>query len=42
MRISDLFNINNELINDFIKLMKSLLMRERLSINDINFDVIIN
>ena len=40
--MSDLLNINNELINDFVKLMKSLLMREKLLTNNINFDMIIN
>ena len=42
MRISDLFDINNELNNDFVKLMKSLSTRERLLMNNINFDIIIN
>ena len=42
MKINDLFNINNKLINDFIKLIKSLLIKERLLTNNINFDIIIN
>ena len=42
MRINDFLNINNELNNDFVKSMKSLLMREKLLTNDIDFDVIIN
>ena len=42
MRISDFFDINNELINDFMKLIKSFLTRKRLLMNNINFDMIIN
>ena len=42
MRINDLFNINNELNNDFVKLMKSFSTRERLLMSDIDFDMIIN
>ena len=42
MRISDFFDINNELINDFMKLIKSFSTRKRLLMNNINFDMIIN
>ena len=42
MRINDFFDINNELINDFVRLMKSFSTKERLLMNDISFDIIIN
>ena len=42
MRINDFLNINNELNNDFVKLMKSFSIKERLLMNNIDFDVIIN
>ena len=42
MRISDLLDINNELINDFIKSIKSFSTKKRLLTNNINFDIIIN
>ena len=40
--MNDFLNINNELNNDFVKLIKSFSTREKLLISDIDFDVIIN
>ena len=42
MRVNDFFDINNELINDFVRLMKSFSMKEKLLTNNISFDMIIN
>ena len=42
MKMNDFLDINTELINNFVKLIKSFSTRKRLLTNNINFDMIIN
>ena len=42
MKMNNLFNINNELINDSVKLIKSFSTKKKLLMNNMSFDIIIN